>query len=113
MNEPKFTRNAFGIQVKRCCASCAYKQLNRTVSERVCAIHNKDVGVCEVCPMWKMSQLLQSFCMSEGQIKRREYQLYLLKIREREAESNVEEEMSIEDIRREFESQYGSIYTIF
>lgn len=110
MNKAKFTRNAFGIQVKRCCASCAHKQLNRTVSQRVCAKHNKEVRACEVCECWKMSDMLKSFCMSEGQIKRREYQLYLLKIREREAESNVEEEQSIEDIRKEFESQFGSIY---
>lgn len=110
MNKPKFIRNAFGIQVKRCCASCAYKSLNRTVSHRVCTKQNKRVRACEVCPQWKMSKLLQTFCMSEGEIKRREYQLYLLKIREREAESNVEVEQSVEEIRREFESQFGSIY---
>ena len=128
MNKAKFTRNAFGIQVKKCCASCAHKQLNRTVSQRVCAKHNKEVRACEVCECWKMSDInkevracevcecwkmsdmLKSFCMSEGQIKRREYQLYLLKIREREAEIDVEEEQSIEDIRKEFESQFGSIY---
>ena len=89
MNKAKFTRNAFGIQVKKCCASCAHKQLNRTVSQRVCAKHNKEVRACEVCECWKMSDMLKSFCMSEGQIKRREYQLYLLKIRERESEIDV------------------------
>ena len=95
MNKAKFTRNAFGIQVKKCCASCAHKQLNRTVSQRVCAKHNKEVRACEVCECWKMSDMLKSFCMSEGQIKRREYQLYLLKIREREAEIDVEEEQRV------------------
>lgn len=110
MNKPKFIRNAFGIQVKRCCASCAYKRLNRTVSQRVCAKHNKEVRACEDCPQWKMSQLLKAFCTSEGQIKRREYQLYLLKIRESEAEYDAAEEQSIEDIRKGFESQFGSIY---
>lgn len=109
MNKVKFRRNAFGIQVKLCCASCAYKCLTRSVSQRVCTKHNKEVRACEVCECWKMSGLMKSFCKSDGEIKRREYQLYLMNIRKCEAENGMEER-SIEDIRREFESQFGSIY---
>ena len=110
MNKLNFTGNAFGIYVKPCCASCAHKCLNRTVSQRVCKEHNKEVRAWECCKSWKMNKALKSLCMSQGSVKRREYQLYLLSIRQHEAENNVEAEMDIEDIRREFESQFGSIY---
>ncbi len=50
---------------------------------------------------------------SVGQIKRREYQLFLLQIREREMKEGVEEGRDVMDIRAEYESQYGSIYMNF
>jgi len=72
MNKAKFTRNAFGIQVKKCCASCAHKQLNRTVSQRVCAKHNKEVRAQDVCPGWKMNKTLQALGREWGTVKDKE-----------------------------------------
>ena len=72
MNKAKFTRNAFGIQVKKCCASCAHKQLNRTVSQRVCAKHNKEVRAQDVCPQWKMNKTLQALGREWGTVKDKE-----------------------------------------
>lgn len=103
-------RNPFGVCIKKCCASCKFKDLKRGVTERHCKEHAKTVKACGLCKSWKMSSLLQSVQFSDGQIKRREYQLYLLKIRTEELEKNVKKQKSIEVIREEFERQYGSIY---
>lgn len=110
MERKIFVRNQFGIRVKKCCASCAFKDLTRAVTERYCKEHAKTVNACKVCNSWKMSSLLQSMQFSDGQVKRREYQLYLLKVRTEELEKNVKKQKSIEIVREEFESQYGSIF---
>ncbi len=110
MERKRFVRNRFGIRIKRCCASCAFKDFTRAVTERRCKEHAKNVKPCEVCECWKMSSLLQSVQFSDGQVKRREYQLYFLKVRSEELEKGVKKQKSIETIRAEFESQYGSIF---
>ena len=66
------TKNKYGIEVKMCCASCTYKQLNRTVSQRVCAKHNKEVRACDVCPQWKMNKTLQALGREWGKVKDKE-----------------------------------------
>ena len=110
MESRRFIRNRFGIRVKKCCASCAFKNLTRAVTERRCKEHAKRVNPGEVCECWKMSSVLRSIQFSDGQIKRREYQLYLLNVRTEELEKKVKKQKSIETIRAEFESLYGSIY---
>lgn len=110
MTSRRFIRNRFGIRVKKCCASCAFKDLTRAVTERHCKEHAKTVNPGEVCECWKMSSLLQALQFSDGQVKRRQYQLYLLKVRTEELEKKVKKQKSTETIRAEFESLYGSIY---
>lgn len=105
-----FVRNQFGIKVKKCCASCAFKDLKRAVTKRYCKEHAKTVKACGLCQSWKMSSLLRSVEFSDGRVKRREYQLYLLKIRTEELKNKVKKQKSIAAIREEFERQYGSIY---
>jgi hypothetical protein len=53
------TTNKYGIVVKMCCASCAYKKLTRAFSQRWCKEHKKTVSPLDVCPQWKMNQTLQ------------------------------------------------------
>lgn len=110
MTRKVYVRNQFDVRIKKCCASCAFKDLTRAVTERYCTEHAKTVKACEVCKSWRMSSLLQSMQLSDGQVKRREYQLYLLKVRTEELEKKVKKQKSIELIREEFESQYGSVF---
>ena len=112
MKKTKFTLNIFGVRIKECCASCAWKDATRLQTKRRCNKQGKDVSPCSCCKHWTMSRQMMEVHKSVGQIKRREYQLLLLHIREREMEDGVEERR-IEDIRAEFESQYGSIYINF
>ena len=52
--------NPYGIRVKRCCASCAYKDLTRAKSLRRCNKHHRNVRPLDVCHCWLMSKLLKS-----------------------------------------------------
>ena len=58
MNKAKFTRNAFGIQVKKCCASCAFKVLT-TRRYRGCRRHQRKVLPTMVCRDWMISNVFQ------------------------------------------------------
>ncbi|MBO4215901.1 MAG: hypothetical protein J5888_06180 [Bacteroidaceae bacterium] len=113
MKKAKFTLNIFGVRIKECCASCVWKDATRLQTRRRCTKLRKDVSPCDCCKRWDMNRQMMEVHKSVGQIKRREYQLYLLKIREEETRNEVKVERRIEDIRAEFESQYGSIYINF
>ena len=112
MKKAKFTLNDFGVRIKKCCASCEWEDATRLQTKRRCTRLKKDVCPCDCCLKWEMSRKMREVRKSVGQIKRREYQLYLLQIRAREMEEGVEEGRDVMDIRAEFESQYGSIYLI-
>ena len=119
------TENTFGIQVNKCCASCAYKDLTRAVSLRRCTKHGKDVRPRDVCECWAMSEQLQLAGRTQGRVKRKEYLMYLVAVREDErlrvgdgtSGMASAEQMglkikakSIAQVRAEFERAHGSIY---
>ena len=56
--------NPYGIRVKRCCASCAFKDLTRAKSLRRCTKHHRNVRPLDVCNCWLMSKLMESVGMS-------------------------------------------------
>jgi hypothetical protein len=120
--------NTFGIEVNKCCASCAHKDLTRAVTLRRCMKHCKDVGPGDVCGCWAMSRQFEMAGRSQGRVKRREYLMYLVAVREEErlrvsdgtsGMSLVEQLVhkitakSIAQIRSEFEALHGSIYLEF
>ena len=106
--------NKFHISIKQCCASCQHKELTRCLNSRRCTKRGKDVNPRSVCCKWKMSGQLRMAGLAKGRVKCREYQLYLLMVREAEmlaSEQGLQtKEKSNEEIRAEFESQFGSIY---
>ena len=53
-------RNAYGVRVKRCCASCMFKDMTRTVSSRYCTKKDRKVNPSGVCDLWKMSNLFST-----------------------------------------------------
>ncbi len=111
MKKVKFTTNPYGIEVRQWCASCRHRELTRT-NMRFCALRKKLVRPCDGCPQWEMNRALGMVGLSQGRVKRREYFLYLLRIREEEQQQGVkpEDEKPFELIQAEFENQYGSIY---
>ena len=108
------TMNAFGIVINKCCASCAFKDLTRAVTLRRCMKHGKGVRADEVCADWTISEQLQMAGRSQGRVKRKEYLMYLVAVREEESSAAQmglkTKAKSIEQIRADFEREYGSIY---
>lgn len=108
------TMNAFGVVINKCCASCTFKDLTRAVSQRRCKKTGKSVSPSGYCKQWAMSRQLQMAGRSQGKVKRKEYLMHLVAVREEELQ--VEQRglkikpKSIVEIRAEFERKNGSIY---
>lgn len=54
----KFEMTPGGVWVKRCCASCAFKQLTRTTLRR-CKLKDQLVRSSDVCDEWLMSGMMK------------------------------------------------------
>ena len=107
-------RNKNGIEVKECCASCAYKDLTRLMTARLCTQHHKSVKPAEWCEQWALSEQLEAAGSSGGKVKRKEYLKYVLEVRDEESLANQlgisKPQKTIDQIRQEFEKNNGSIF---
>ncbi len=110
----EYIRNAHGIAIKKCCASCRYKDLSKAHSTRFCTRRRKDVKAHNLCRHWEMSKQVQMAGWSEGRVKRKEYLRYLLaECEDRRLATHLGlqvEAKSIDEIRVKFEQEQGSIY---
>ncbi len=109
MNENKMmeqVKNQFGIDVKRCCLSCASKDINE-YGTRKCTKGVQKIRGDTVCDQWQMGRTFQLAGCSRGCIKNREYLMYAL---ERRSLVSAPKHLTIKEIRREYEEKYGSIY---
>ena len=61
-------RNAYGVNVKRCCASCQHKCIDKE-GERVCAQMMIKVEQMFECQQWQMSDGLKSAGMGGGVVR--------------------------------------------
>ncbi|MCR4816647.1 MAG: hypothetical protein K5842_05640 [Bacteroidales bacterium] len=109
-----YSENEFGMSVKRCCASCAHKELTGRLKDRECKEHDCLVRPRNVCLDWVMDKPSQRAGATEGRVKKREYLMYLLEVREREylaeKQGNRVTPLTISEIRQLFEKEQGSIY---
>lgn len=109
-----YTKNIHGITVKKCCASCSYKDLSKAKHVRFCTQHEKEVKACGLCSLWEMSKQVQLAGWSQGRVKRKEYLEYLLtECEDRKTATQLGLHVvvkSIEELRVEFEQEQGSIY---
>ena len=55
---PVISRNDYGIKVKTCCASCAFKEYGGK-GRRVCTINLKEVKSIDRCKCWLMAETLK------------------------------------------------------
>ena len=74
MEEPPqdCVRNAHGIRVKRCCASCQHKRL-RDLGVRICLLTQLIVKQTDLCPLWQMSDGLMNAGRSRGKVHSKDY----------------------------------------
>ena len=65
-------RNAYGIRVKRCCASCQHKSV-RDHGVRICPLTQLIVKQTDVCPLWQMSDGLMNAGRGGGKVHSKDY----------------------------------------
>ena len=108
--------NPCGLRVKKCCASCRFKDVEEDGS-RACPIIDEYVKSDHVCEHWEMDYNTSQAGVCRGRIHKKEYLMFALAIRLGEgAEAlkakkrgeKVPEPRSIESIRREYEEDYGT-----
>ncbi len=110
-----FTKNPYSITVKKCCASCAFKGFTNDLTKRRCKLHHADVKPQDVCRKWQMNKQMElAGTPGDGQVKRQEYLMYVLEVREAEIKAEEQgqqvEVKTIEEIREVFEQEHGSIF---
>ena len=95
-------RNKKGIKVKRCCASCKYKEILGN-GERICTVGCESH---ETCRHWRMRDELRNAGNPFGAIKTREYLRHVLDIRNREMDNGCFKNRvplrDIKEIRKEY-----------
>ena len=107
-------RNSYGIEIKKCCASCRYKDLTRLMTSRYCTQHQKAVAPQGCCKKWALSEQMEAAGSGLGKVKRKAYLRYVLQER---ADESLADQMgfrtphkTIGQIRQEFEKNQGSIF---
>ena len=114
MEKGNFTTNNCGIRVKKCCASCVYKEQSRSFRWRYCRILKSTVNHRGVCDRWAMSKVLSNLGSHQGRVKSKEYLDFFSKVRTEEEECHHCVPLTIEDIRELFETINGkSPYIIY
>ena len=95
-------RNKRGIKVKRCCASCANKNIDE-FGVRHCTL---GYDSSDTCRHWRMREELRNAGTPFGAIKSKEYLRFVLNIRNRELDSGCFKKRvplrDIEEIRKEY-----------
>ena len=95
-------KNKRGIKVKRCCASCANKNIDE-FGVRHCTL---GYASCDTCRHWRMREELRNAGTPFGVIKTREYLRHVRDIRLKEQENarmgEMVEPTEIKEIRKEY-----------
>ena len=61
-------RNMYGVKVKKCCASCAFRAYNPN-GTRICGLDKEEVGPRFRCKKWQMSDGLTKAGRSGGTVR--------------------------------------------
>ena len=95
-------RNKRGIKVKRCCASCANKEIDE-FGVRHCTL---GYDSCDTCRHWRMREELRNAGSPFGVIKSKEYLRFVMNIRNREMDNGCFKKRvplrDIKEIRKEY-----------
>lgn len=94
-------KNAHGVDVVKCCASCIYNAGigKKSLMKRQCGNGEGDVFPFDSCRDWVMHPRYQSAGIGGGNVKKKKYLQYVL---------DNYLKLSIHDLRHEYERKYGS-----
>ena len=107
-------RNRYGMEIRRCCASCKYRMVNN--EGRMCSKTNFEVASWHLCTQWDIHPKLQNAGEGNGKVKSLDYLNYhrekYLQQREDFYERKIlaTQIMSTEQIRKEYTELHGSIF---
>ena len=102
-----------GIKVKRCCASCMYKDYDDD-GHRICLQLQRRVAGRNRCEDWQMSEAMKRAGWNKGCIKKRMYLMNVLDVR-LEEDAAIDEGIIIEEERvpvRELRKEFGEVFEI-
>lgn len=104
----EFSKNANGVRVKHCCASCASKRIV-DLDSRICAVHNCKVEPGDKCQFWQMSEYMYSFKFgdNEGRIHTPEWVAFVQANIERVKDQKPSELRKMIEV---YEAIHGSRY---
>ena len=109
-------RNKFHIMVRKCCQSCAFKDLTRCAQSRFCIKQEIKVKKEHVCVNWEMNIQQRMAGYPRGRVKCREYLKYVMAVREDEALAIENGEAvipkTIKQLRTEFLKNHGNIHEL-
>ena len=102
-------RNAHGLKVKKCCASCQHKCIEAD-GTRVCQLMQLKVQQRFKCKKWEMAEAMQNAGNSGGRIHDKAYLEYVMNIRQKESVRVAEaadkgmplEVLKVETIRKKY-----------
>lgn len=111
-----FYKNKFSISIKKCCASCKFKQMD--VRVRFCTIGEGIVSPQSVCGSWQMNPDLDNAGKGGGRIKKKKYLNICLDRLDEDNYLAIEHKrkkmphkrLTLQQIRSDYEKKYGDIY---
>ena len=103
------TKNKYGVDIVKCCASCKHNIGAASEFTRVCDDGEGIVKPNSLCAHWMMKQNLEKAGKGGGGIKKKHYLEWLLNYKQPE---NPKLHVSLEDRQIEYEHQFGSRYLI-
>lgn len=111
-----FYKNKFGVSIKKCCASCKFKQMD--VRVRFCTRGEGIVSPHSICEDWTMNPDLDNAGKGGGRIKKRSYLINCLDrldednylAIERKRKKLPHKRLTLQHIRSDYEKKFGDIY---
>lgn len=104
--ESSTVKNNYEIPIKKCCASCKHKVLEKG-SIRICKCGEGIVRHDYLCKQWQMSEILLNVGKGDGKVKKARYLRFYMDYPQPE---NPKERIPKEQIRKEFSEKFGDIY---
>ena len=103
MRTKTFTKNAHGINIAKCCASCNFNNgvADNAGLRRICQHGEGNVKPSDYCRTWMMKPELDNVGLGGGRVNKKSYIDFV---------NNNIMKLSLSDIRAEFEKKNGSRY---
>ena len=109
-----FLLNPNNVRIKKCCASCAHKEIGKSEDQRICMHGEGEVPKDYLCSDWELSENCKKLKMEQrGAVKKPHYIAWQKAELGRIAESAMntnERNLAIRTLAERYESAFGTRY---